>query len=103
MPLAPAPSHRHPARSPRVRWRRDNGAALQSWPIVAVHSVLLHTGKFLQWDGWQTPEPTEVYDPAAQTFSTINAPSSIFCSGNVQLPDGRVMIVGGYGVTTTGN
>ena len=76
---------------------------LQSWPIVAVHSVLLHTGKFLQWDGWQTPEPTEVYDPAAQTFSTINAPSSIFCSGNVQLPDGRIMTVGGYGVTTTGN
>ena len=59
--------------------------------------VLMHNGKLLQWDGWQTPEPTEVYDPAAQTFTTVNAPSSIFCSGNVQLPDGRIMTVGGYG------
>ena len=63
----------------------------------------MHNGKLLQWDGWQTPEPTDVYDPAAQTFTTVNAPSSIFCSGNVQLPDGRIMTVGGYGVTTTGN
>ena len=41
--------------------------------------------------------------PRAQTFTTVNAPSSIFCSGNVQLPDGRIMTVGGYGVSTTGN
>ncbi|HLK02321.1 MAG TPA: galactose oxidase-like domain-containing protein, partial [Streptosporangiaceae bacterium] len=76
---------------------------LQTWPIVAVHSVLLNNGKLMQWDGWDTPEPTEVYDPAAQTFTTVNAPSSNFCAGNVQLPDGRVMTVGGWGATTTGN
>jgi Domain of unknown function (DUF1929)/Fibronectin type III domain len=74
-----------------------------SWPVVAVHSVQLYNGKLLLWDGWQTPEPTEVYDPVAQSFTTINAPSSIFCSGNVQLPDGRIMVIGGYGITTTGN
>jgi hypothetical protein len=75
---------------------------LMTWPIVAVHSVLMHTGKVLQWDGWQTPQPTEIYDPSAQTFTTVNAPSSNFCAGNVQLPDGRIMTVGGYGITTTG-
>jgi hypothetical protein len=74
-----------------------------TWPIVAVHSVLMNNGKLLQWDGWDTPEPSEIYDPAAQSFTTINAPSSNFCSGNVQLPDGDVMTVGGYGSTTTGN
>ena len=34
--------------------------ALQNWPIVAVHSVVLDNGKLLQWDGWETPEPTEL-------------------------------------------
>ena len=65
-------------------------------------SVLMHNEKLLQWDGWQVPEPTDVYDPAAQTFTTVNAPSSNFCSGNAQLPDGRIMTVGGWGSTTTG-
>ena len=87
-----------PSPMPQGQW-----GPLLNWPIVAVHSVLMNNGKLLQWDGWQTPEPTEVYDPAAQTFTTVNAPSSIFCSGNVQLPDGRIMTVGGYGVSTTGN
>src|SRR5262249_41490903 len=86
-----------PTATPQGQW-----GPLQTWPIVAVHSVLMHNGKMLQWDGWDTPEPTEVYDPAAQTFTTVNAPSSNFCAGNVQLPDGRIMTVGGYGITTTG-
>ncbi|MDQ4502250.1 fibronectin type III domain-containing protein [Sinomonas sp. ASV322] len=77
--------------------------ALMNWPIVAVHSVVLNSGKLLQWDGWATPEPTSVYDPATKTFTTITAPSSIFCSGNAKLPDGRVLVAGGYGVSTTGN
>jgi hypothetical protein len=76
---------------------------LLTWPIVAVHSVVLNSGKVLQWDGWQTPEPTSVYDPSTASFTTITAPSSIFCSGNAKLADGRVIVAGGYGVTTTGN
>ncbi|MDQ4490679.1 fibronectin type III domain-containing protein [Sinomonas sp. ASV486] len=78
-------------------------SALATWPVVAVHSVVLDSGKLLVWDGWETPEPTSVYDPAAKTFTTVTAPSSIFCSGNAKLPDGRVLVAGGYGVTTTGN
>ena len=75
-----------------------------NWPMVAVHSVLLKNGNLLIWDGWQNPEPTAVWNATSQTFpTTINAPGSIFCSGNVHLPDGRILTAGGDGVFTTGN
>jgi hypothetical protein len=72
--------------------------------MVAVHSVLLDTGKFILWDGWDQPEPTELFDPGTQTLSNpINAPDSIFCSGTAELPDGRLLVIGGYGGLSTGN
>ncbi len=76
---------------------------LQTWPIVAVHSALLRTGKLIMWDGWEAPEPTSLYDPATGTFTTITSPSSIFCAGNAQLPDGRIIVIGGWGQPTTSN
>ena len=75
--------------------------ALTSWPMVTVHSILLPTGKVLQFDGWQNPEPTQVWDPAANTFHNIVPASSIFCSGNATMSDGRVLIAGGDGGGTT--
>ena len=88
-----------PANSPAGQW-----SALMNWPMVAVHSVLLKNGNLLIWDGWQNPEPTAVWNATSQTFpTTINAPGSIFCSGNVHLPDGRILIAGGDGIFTTGN
>src|SRR4030088_2957623 len=27
---------------------------LMSWPLVAVHTSLLHTGQVLTWDAWET-------------------------------------------------
>jgi hypothetical protein len=74
-----------------------------NWPLVAIHSILLNSGKLLVFDGWQQPEPTEVWDPSTQTFTTQTAPDSIFCSGMARLPDGRVLVVGGYGSLSTGN
>ena len=76
---------------------------LLNWPMTAIHSILMDNGKVLQFDGWQQPEPTEVYDPATQTFATQTAPDSVFCSGMAELPDGRVMVIGGYGGLSTGN
>ena len=70
--------------------------------MMAIHSILLHNGKVLQFDGWQQPEPTQVWDPATQTFATQTAPDSVFCSGMAELPDGRVLVVGGYGGLSTG-
>ncbi|MGH3743762.1 MAG: fibronectin type III domain-containing protein, partial [Mycobacteriales bacterium] len=78
-------------------------SAQMSWPMVAIHSVLLDTGRVLQWDGWQQPEPTQVWDPSTQTFTTQTAPDSIFCSGMAELPDGRVLVVGGFGGLSTGD
>ena len=75
---------------------------LLDWPMTTVHSILMDNGKVLQFDGWQQPEPTEVYDPATQTFATQTAPDSIFCSGMAELPDGRVLVAGGYGGLSTG-
>ena len=76
--------------------------ALQTWPIVAVHSAVLDDGKVLVWDGWQSPQPTHVYDPATGTFTTATPTDSLFCSGLAKLPDGRVLVAGGYGASSNG-
>jgi hypothetical protein len=76
--------------------------SLLNWPMTAIHSILLNNGKVLQFDGWQQPEPTQVWDPATGTFANQTAPDSIFCSGMAELPDGRVLVVGGYGGLSTG-
>ena len=63
---------------------------------------LTDNGKVLQFDGWQQPEPTQVWDPSSGTFTTQTAPDSIFCAGVAELPDGRVLVAGGYGGLSTG-
>jgi Domain of unknown function (DUF1929)/Fibronectin type III domain len=88
-----------PATSPDGQW-----STLMNWPLVAVHSVLVKSGDLLVWDGWQQPQPTSLWSATSQTFpTTLDAPGSIFCSGNALLPDGRVITVGGDGMFTTGN
>ena len=63
----------------------------------------MDNGKFVFWDGWQQPQPSIVWDPATPaTFTTINAPDSVFCDGAAQLPDGRIIVIGGYGGLSTG-
>ena len=86
-----------PSAQPLGQW-----GALTTAPMVSIHTVLLNNGKSLQWDGWKTPTQTYVYDPKNGTYSEIDAPSSIFCGGNAKLPDGRVLVVGGFGVAVTG-
>ncbi len=71
--------------------------------MVAISSILMDNGSFIFWDGWQQPQPTVVWNPAVpQTFTTINAPDSVFCDGAAQLPDGRIIVIGGYGGLSTG-
>jgi hypothetical protein len=87
-----------PSPEPQGEW-----SALQPFPMVAISSILMDNGSFIFWDGWQQPEPTEVWNPAAPTtFTTINAPDSVFCDGAAQLPDGRIIVIGGYGGLSTG-
>ena len=94
-----APSNQTtPGPEPQGQW-----GALQTFPMVAISSILMDNGNFIFWDGWQQPEPTEVWNPASPaTFTTINAPDSVFCDGAAQLPDGRIIVIGGYGGLSTG-
>src|SRR3954447_23835501 len=81
---------------------------VMDWPIVAAHSVLMTSGKTLELDGWVAPSPSLVYDQnlggvAGGGFVRADNPLGldVFCAGNVTLPDGRVLLVGGHGFTAT--
>ena len=86
-----------PSAQPQGQW-----GPLVTSPYVSIHTVLLNDGREIQWDGWKTPTQTYIYNPAAGTYTEIDAPASIFCGGNAKLPDGRVLVVGGFGVAATG-
>jgi galactose oxidase-like protein/fibronectin type III domain protein/kelch motif-containing protein len=88
-----------PSPEPQGEW-----GSLMTFPMEAISSILMDNGNFLFWDGWQQPEPTEVWNPANPTaFTTLNAPDSVFCDGAAQMPNGNIIVVGGYGGLTTGN
>jgi Domain of unknown function (DUF1929)/Fibronectin type III domain/Glyoxal oxidase N-terminus len=97
-PASPPSAPVTPAPQPGGTW-----SPVQSWPIVAVSNSLLYNGNVVAWDGWQQPQPTVVWNPSTpQTFTTRNAPDSIFCDGAASLPDGRLLVVGGFGGFSTG-
>jgi hypothetical protein len=66
--------------------------------FVAVHMVLMNTGKVLMYPAWQPSGPlASVFNPATGTLtSTPNTTSLIFCSGHSTLADGRVLVAGGW-------
>ncbi|MGW7195069.1 galactose oxidase-like domain-containing protein [Streptomyces chryseus] len=72
-------------------------------PVRAIHSVLLHTGKVLLIAGSGNDRDafaagtfkSSVLDPVTGRYTDIPTPSDFFCAGHVQLPDGRVLVVGG--------
>ena len=63
------------------------------WPIVAIHTMLLPTGKVLAINRIRTPQ---LWDPATNEFTTVPAPANLFCAGHALLPDGRVFLAGGH-------
>jgi hypothetical protein len=68
------------------------------WPIVAVHMVLLPTGKILAWD-LDGNNAARLWDPAADTFTDVTDTSVnflFFCAGQTALADGRVLVDGGH-------
>jgi concanavalin A-like lectin/glucanase superfamily protein/galactose oxidase-like protein/Big-like domain-containing protein/Kelch motif protein len=66
--------------------------------LVAVNAVLMHTGKVLLFSGSYVSSWVErVWDPATGSLTLVPNPySNLFCAGQAQLPDGRILVVGGY-------
>jgi len=75
--------------------------SLINWPVVAVHGAVLPNGKLVTWgDGSSTPT---VWDPATNTFTNVpNAFANPMCGGQNALPDGRIITIGGGGVSGPG-
>jgi len=66
-----------------------------AWPGVAVHLMVLRTGKVLSWEGVPAPSVTWLWDPVTKGFTTQSLSTNIFCAGHTQLPDGRIFVTGG--------
>ncbi|MCB5178455.1 galactose oxidase-like domain-containing protein [Streptomyces antimicrobicus] len=72
-------------------------------PTRSMHAVVLRNGKVLliagsgndiaQFDAGTFT--SAVYDPANGSFRTVPTPVDMFCSGHVQLADGRVLVMSG--------
>jgi len=72
-------------------------------PVRGIHAVVLKNGNVLLVAG-SGNDPTAfaagtfttaVYQPRTGTFVNVPTPADLFCSGHVQLSDGRVLIMGG--------
>jgi hypothetical protein len=75
-------------------------------PVVPIFQAVLPNGKVLMWDSVgdgaaesytnHTFTRAAVWDPRADTYKQVNVVGyNIFCSGYVQLADGRVLVAGG--------
>ncbi len=67
-----------------------------SLPIVAVNSALLPNGAILFWDGQSFGVNAIVFNPTTDIIDSVPVPVNIFCSGQEQMSDGRILVVGGH-------
>ena len=74
--------------------------SLINWPTVAMHGEMLPNGNILTWGDSSQGDTAVVWDPTTNTFTSIpDAFANPSCGGNNALPDGRVIDVGGGGVS----
>ncbi len=68
-----------------------------AWPLVAVHMSLEPTGQVFALDGFAAdPNSERLWDPATGAFTPVPYGRNLFCSGHIQLADGRTLLVGGH-------
>jgi hypothetical protein len=90
------------ATSTAVSVNVQSAATLGQWlapvtmPLVAVHSTLMPNGKILLIDGQSFGQFPQVWDLTSNSFTQVNSPINLFCSGHTLLPDGRVIVLGGH-------
>ncbi|OGH14905.1 MAG: hypothetical protein A2687_04640 [Candidatus Levybacteria bacterium RIFCSPHIGHO2_01_FULL_38_26] len=65
-------------------------------PLVGVHASLMNTGEVLMFDGDSEGIHQWVWNPQAGTFTSVDQPDNLFCSGHATLPDGKVFVAGGH-------
>ena len=76
--------------------------SLMNWPNIAMHGELLPDGNILTWGDSSQGDTADVWDPTTNTFTSIPDPfANPSCGGTNILPDGRVITVGGGGVSGT--
>ena len=73
--------------------------------MVPIHAALVSTGKVLFFSGDEDASrlnvidtaKTGLWDPETKTFEPIQwaQPRNMFCAGQCQLPDGRILVAGG--------
>jgi hypothetical protein len=64
-----------------------------NWPIVAIHMIMLPSGRVLTIGRTANPQ---VWDPATGTFTSAPSPAWLFCAGHALLADGQVLVAGGH-------
>jgi hypothetical protein len=65
-------------------------------PIVSVNSVLMPNGNILLYDGQLVGGTAIVWNYGTNVVNWVPAPVNIFCSGQEQMADGRILVVGGH-------
>ncbi|GGK37651.1 glyoxal oxidase [Nocardia camponoti] len=78
-------------------------------PVRGVHAAVLPTGKVLLIAGSGNDPAafaagtfsTALFDPATNQFTTVATPWDVFCAGHAQLPDGKLLVMGGTKSYTT--
>src|SRR5437868_13884566 len=72
-------------------------SSMTTWPYVAAHAHVLPTGKVLWSPQFGQGDNPYFWDPSTNTNSaTVQAGANHFCSGHAFLPDGQLLVAGGY-------
>ncbi len=80
--------------SPTGQW-----SSPMNWPTVAMHGEMLPDGDVLTFGDSSQGSTAVVWNPTTNAFTTVpDLYANPSCGGNNQLPDGRVIDVGGGGI-----